>query len=86
MESAQVAIAVEHFRLDTGKLPERLDELVPKYMEKVPIDPFDGKPLRYKRLEKGYTIYSIGEDGKDDGGQKRKPGKEGYDYPFTVHR
>jgi len=86
IKSVRTAIAVERYRLDTGKLPERLEELVPKYMEKVPIDPYDGKPLRYKRLEKGYTIYSIGEDGKDDGGKKKKSGEESFDYPFTVHR
>jgi hypothetical protein len=79
-ESARVAIALEQFRLDTGKLPERLEELVPKYMDKVPIDPFDGKPLRYKRLEKGYTIYSVGINQIDEGGIR------GQDYPFTVRR
>lgn len=83
---ARISFAVERFRLETGKLPERLEELVPKYMGKVPIDPFDGNPLRYKRLEKGYTIYSIGEDGKDDGGKKKIHGEKDFDYPFTVSR
>ncbi len=86
MGATQVAIAIEQYRLDTGKIPDRLEDLVPKYMEKVPIDPFDGKPLRYKRLEKGYTIYSIGEDGKDDGGKKKDRGEKDFDYPFTVRR
>ncbi|NLH16717.1 MAG: hypothetical protein GX455_09065 [Phycisphaerae bacterium] len=85
-DSVRISIAIERFRLETGKLPERLEELTPKYMEKVPIDPFDGQPLRFKRLEKGYVIYSIGEDGKDDGGKMKKYGEENFDYPFTVHR
>jgi hypothetical protein len=44
--------------------------------------------LRYKRLEKGYTIYSIGEDGEDNGGvSKSKVQKdEKFDLPFTVER
>ena len=33
------------------------------------MDPFDGNPVRYRRLTDGVVIYSIGQDGKDDGGQ-----------------
>jgi hypothetical protein len=43
-------------------------DLVPNYLESVPIDPFDGKELRYKKLESGYVVYSIGENLSDDGG------------------
>ena len=31
----------------------------------MPADPFDGKPLRYRRLAKGYMIYSVDRDLKD---------------------
>gem|GEM_PF-1015348 len=34
----------------------------------VTIDPFNGKPLNLKRTEKGWIIYSVGKDLKDDGG------------------
>jgi hypothetical protein len=34
----------------------------------VPLDPFDGKPLRFVTRTNGVTVYSIGQDGKDDGG------------------
>jgi hypothetical protein len=50
-------------------LPESLSELVPKYLPKVPIDPFDGKPLRYSK-EKG-IIYCVGKDLKDSGGSPK---------------
>ena len=36
----------------------------------VPLDPFDGQELRYKKLERGFVIYSIGEDQKDNGGKE----------------
>jgi hypothetical protein len=87
-DEALTALAVERFRLAEGRLPESLEELVPKYIEAVPIDPFDGKPLRYKRLEKGYTIYSIGEDGEDNGGVPKDKVEKGanFDWPFTVNR
>jgi hypothetical protein len=80
LDSVRTAIAIERYRLETNKLPEGLDSLVPKYIEKIPIDPYDGKPLRYKRLEKGYTVYSIGLYGGDNGGTPKQ------DYPFTVRR
>jgi hypothetical protein len=88
LDSAMVAIAVERYRLAERRLPESLEQLVPKYLEAVPVDPFDGKPLRYKRLEKGYTIYSIGEDGQDNGGisKDRDKPEQKFDYPFTVER
>lgn len=88
LDCARTGLAVERFRLAEGRLPESLEELVPKYIEAVPIDPFDGKPLRYKRLEKGYTIYSIGEDGEDNDGVPKDKVEKGahHDWPFTVER
>ncbi|MGA2241076.1 MAG: hypothetical protein ABSH11_03450 [Verrucomicrobiota bacterium] len=88
---ATTALAIERFRLAHGRLPENLNELVPQFLSAVPSDPFDGQPLRYPRLAKGYVIYSIGRDGHDDGGQKkpadwRPSDKTTYDVTFTVER
>ena len=70
-----------------GKLPDALGEVVPAYLDAVPRDPFDGAELRYKRLEKGYVVYSIGEDGSDDGGKERSKGKkQNCDETFIVER
>ena len=63
------AIAAERFRLKTGKFPAELDELVPDYLPGVPIDPIDGQPLRRIVTSDEFTVYSIGIDRKDDGGQ-----------------
>lgn len=41
----QTIIAAERFRLNRGRLPASLDELVPEYLESVPMDPFTQKPL-----------------------------------------
>ena len=90
VRAARAALAVERYRLAAGKLPEGLSELVPTYMDSVPSDPFDGKPLRYRTLAKGYVVYSVGEDGKDDGGETDFSGKlqrdPGTDIVFTVAR
>jgi len=51
------------------QIPERLAELVPDYLEAVFKDPFDGADLRYRKLDGGFVVYSVGKDGVDDGGK-----------------
>jgi len=70
---AATALAIERFRHTRRELPTDLVELVPNYLASVPHDPYDGKPLRYRRLEKGYRIYSVGDDLVDDGGKEHRP-------------
>ncbi|MFN9369813.1 MAG: hypothetical protein ACK6CT_13785 [Planctomycetia bacterium] len=48
--------------------PERLDDLVPRYLPAVPIDPFPDKPLIYERRGDGYLLASVGQNGVFDGG------------------
>ncbi|UCD28201.1 MAG: hypothetical protein JSV03_14085 [Planctomycetota bacterium] len=66
--SARTAMAIERYRLVHNKFPEKLYQLVPDYLDNVPLDPFDKKTLRYRIDEDAVIVYSIGEDGKDDGG------------------
>jgi len=74
--SARVALAALRYRARRGRLPERLDALAPDFVEAVPADPFDGKPLRYRLDAAGFTVYAVGENGKDDGGDTvRRQGK-----------
>lgn len=54
-----------------GKFPDKLDDLVPTYIASVPLDPFtSGSPLRY-RIHSDPVVYSVGEDGQDDGGSEQ---------------
>jgi hypothetical protein len=63
------AVALKRYKLAHGTFPESLDALVPKYLTAVPLDPADGKPLRYRLEGDGsFKMYSIGEDGVDNGG------------------
>src|SRR5439155_15699761 len=70
LRCAIVAVAAERYRLANGRWPETLAAVIPAYLSKIPIDPFDGQPLRYRRLKDGVIIYTIGEDQKDNGGQR----------------
>ena len=89
IRAAYAALAVERYRLANQALPENLKKLVPTYLKEIPVDPFDGQPLRYKKLDKGYVIYSVGENGIDDGGIKQDFAKSwqlDLDIIFTVPR
>ena len=66
------AIAVARYRLDHNQqLPPSLDALVPQYLKAIPIDPFTDAPIRYVSRPGEYAVYSVGRDGKDDGGDLR---------------
>ncbi len=62
------ALAAERYRQAHKKWPDSLDKLCPRFLSAVPLDPFDGEPLRYRRVEDGVIIYSISSDGVDNNG------------------
>ena len=68
------ALTVEQWRIAHGRWPESLADLGP-----VPTDPFTGAALTYKVDERGVLLYSLGDNGEDDGGN---PPPEGYRRPW----
>jgi len=63
------AIALKRFQMKHGAWPDTLGQLVPEFLPSVPIDPYDGKPLKYHPNTDGtFLLYCVGEDGLDDGG------------------
>jgi len=72
----ELLLVLKAYKLKTGRLPEKLDELVPEYLPNVPLDDFDGKPIRYSAAKK--VVYSVGEDGKDDGGMTKAEALEAW--------
>ncbi|MEI7782601.1 MAG: hypothetical protein WCJ18_11855, partial [Planctomycetota bacterium] len=74
--SATVLVAATKKRLEGGSLPATLEELVPRQMPAVPLDPFtDDKPLHLRKTAAFWMVYSVGPDGEDDGGPTA-PGAE----------
>jgi hypothetical protein len=66
---AITAIAIKRYELRHAEPPPDLAALVPAFLAGAPIDPMSGKPLCYRRNpDSTFTLYSVGEDGKDDGG------------------
>ena len=68
LRSAIAALAVERYRLEHERWPHSLSALVPQYLRQAPVDPHDGESLRYRRLDHGVVIYSVGPDQQDNGG------------------
>ena len=46
-QMSDVAFSVAAFRSDHGGYPETLEQLVPKYLDQVPVSPYTDKPMRY---------------------------------------
>ncbi len=82
----KVLLALERYRLDKSAWPATLGELTPKYLSSVPVDPHDGKALRYRSVKDGVIVYSVGPDGIDDGGNidRAAPTKPGTDLGYQL--
>lgn len=65
----RAGLELEAYRGRFGRYPGSLSELAAALKSRPAEDPFSGKPLVYRRIGKGYLLYSIGPDLKDDGGK-----------------
>ena len=73
-DTLMLQLALRAYKLEHGAYPPDLKSLVPNYIKTVPADPFGGgEALRYKISGKTYALWSIGPDGKDDGGKPIPP-------------
>ena len=72
--ASRLRLAFEDFRLAKGRYPTELAEFVPDCIAAVPLDPYDGEPIRYNS-EHGY-FWTPGPDGTFEG--KVDFDKDGY--------
>lgn len=77
---------LERYRLAHGRYPESLDALVPAFLPKPLPDPMSGQPFHYRPTDDGwFWLYSVGENGQDDGGAfRRLGGGPALDWPWPV--
>jgi hypothetical protein len=64
----ELLFALVAYRAEQDEYPAELAKICPKYLQSLPDDPFGTGPIRYKREPEGYVLYSVGPNGKDDGG------------------
>jgi len=80
---SNLAIAITLFKQRNGTYPTTLSDLVPDFIASVPIDPFDGRPMRYLLVDDGAVIYSVGSDFQDNGGKSSCRGDRNRDTDLT---
>ncbi len=77
LDVADTALGLILYKQAHGAYPDTLAALVPEYEDAVPVDVFDGQPLRYERKGDGFLLYSVGEDLDDDKGRRAENGTDG---------
>jgi hypothetical protein len=68
VRSTTTAVAISRYHHPNKKLPDSLDDILPKYIESIPLDPFTGKPLFYIHDGQSYTVYCTGYNRINDSG------------------
>jgi len=69
----ETGIALELYKQGQGRYPDTLDDLKTVTPEGAPLDPLSGHPFIYRSNGvSDYTLYSVGPDLKDDGGDAEK--------------
>lgn len=83
---ARAGVAMTYYRLDHGRLPDQLAELVPKYLSAIPIDPFNGRAVRLVVKKNVWVIYSVGENLIDNGGtwDVKQKGTDGVTFNLSA--
>jgi hypothetical protein len=64
-----VACGLERYRLATGRYPESLDALVPRFIDQLPMDVCNGQPDKYRLVNQSqFLLYGVGWNETDDNG------------------
>ena len=67
MQILAVATAIRKYKMQNKKYPQKLSELVPKFLTSdLVIDQFSEKELVYKLTKNGFLLYSVGRNFEDD--------------------
>ena len=83
----QTDVAIRLYDSEMGKLPRTLDDLVPCFLEEVPLDPFSGKPLIFRKTKDSYALFCVGFDRVDNGGRfaiSDDVEQEGFDFDLDI--
>ncbi len=85
------ALALRAYRMERGEYPKTLMQLVPRYLNDTPHDPFgsyilgNSQLIGYRRWNKGYLLYSTGPDRVDDGGKPMSPLHKSFGDSIRLH-
>ena len=68
ISATQALLAIKAYYINNQEYPTSLNELIPDYLEKIPIDPYSGEDIKYSKINK--KIYSVGRELIDIGGSE----------------
>jgi hypothetical protein len=51
-----LAIALERYKAARGEYPKTLEALLPEFLVQLPLEPYEGKTYRYRRVDAGFEI------------------------------
>lgn len=76
-DHVRLALAIERYRIESGNLPDSLDELRAFFPGGILSDPFTGAPYRYTLEEDSFQIHSVGPNQRDEGGLMKRDLEDG---------
>jgi hypothetical protein len=80
------ALGIQAYLLEQKRLPEKLADLVPKYLPAVPEDPHGDGTIKYRVVGDRYVLYLSGPDGDDDGGKPLEMGVPEPNGDYLIER
>jgi hypothetical protein len=73
----RIVLALKGYKQQHRAYPANLADLQATLDRPLPLDPFSGKDFIYRTEDRGFILYSVGRDLKDDQGQAPTPETHG---------
>lgn len=73
----RLEIALQQYRRQNRSYPPDLGELTKLVPTAIVVDPYAGRAFRYAQKGEGYLLYSVGANGRDDGGEPNRYTRSG---------
>jgi len=83
LDMSKLAFALAAHRAEHRGYPDKLNELIPRYLATIPKDRFSSRSLTYRRTDDGYVLLSLGKDEVDQENELDeygKPADDNYGY------
>lgn len=81
-----LAAYLRRYRANRGRWPHTMSEAIPPNARIDNVDPYTRRPFGYKLIDDAPLLYSVNEDGVDNGGYPGRWGEDGTDVVLFVPR
>jgi hypothetical protein len=56
---AKLTLALHIYKNQNGAFPDKLEQLAPGILKKIPVDPISGKPFEYRKTGGSFTLSNV---------------------------